>query len=113
MISPATASTGRLPRPHQVLGPHAERNLLAVACRRADLSGQRVPPAASTYALPFAAAQRAVDDVHRRRADELRDEQVVRPVVELERRADLLDAPSCITTMRSAIVIASIWSCVT
>ena len=41
---------------------------------------------------PSLRAQRAVDDVHRRRADELRDEQVVGTVVELERRADLLDA---------------------
>ena len=60
--------------------------------RRRDPSGQRTPPSASTQALPSDAAQRAVDDVHRRRADELRDEQVVGMVVELERRADLLDA---------------------
>ena len=33
------------------------------------------------------------DDVHRRRPDELRDEQVARMVVQVERRADLLDAP--------------------
>ena len=32
-----------------------------------------------------------LQEVHRRRADEARDEQIVRPVVELERRADLLD----------------------
>ena len=31
------------------------------------------------------------DDVHCRRADELRDEEIVRPVVQLERLADLLD----------------------
>ena len=33
----------------------------------------------------------ALEHVHRRRADEAGDEQVVRPVVELERRAHLLD----------------------
>ena len=31
----------------------------------------------------------AVEEIHRRRADEARDEQVLRPVVKLERRADL------------------------
>ena len=34
-------------------------------------------------------------------------------VVELERRADLLDAARRSTTMRSAMVMASTWSCVT
>jgi hypothetical protein len=53
----------------------------------------------------------AIHDIHRRRADELRDEQVVGPVM-LQWIADLLD-PSCMTTIRSAIVIASTWSCVT
>ena len=36
-------------------------------------------------------AELAVEQVHRRRADEAGDEQIVGPVVELERRADLLD----------------------
>ncbi len=39
------------------------------------------------------APHRALDHVHRRRADELRDEEIAGPVVEIERRADLLDAP--------------------
>ena len=34
-------------------------------------------------------------------------------MVEFERRAHLLDIPACSTTILSAIVIASIWSCVT
>ena len=47
------------------------------------------------------------------RADERRDEARARTVVDLERRADLLDAPSFITTMRSEIDSASSWSWVT
>src|SRR6185437_8827442 len=35
--------------------------------------------------------QLALEEIHRRRADEARDELVVRPVVQLERRTDLLD----------------------
>ena len=46
-------------------------------------------------------------------ADEAGDEAVARAVVELERRADLLDPPACSTTILSASVIASTWSCVT
>src|SRR6266849_4620447 len=34
-----------------------------------------------------------VEEIHGRRADEARHEPVLRPVVDLERRADLLDAP--------------------
>ena len=49
----------------------------------------------------------ALDEVHARRADEAGDEQVGRAVVEVERRADLLDL-SFMTAIRSASVIASI-----
>jgi len=42
-----------------------------------------------------------------------RDEGVGRMVVEFERRAHLFDHSVCMTTIRSAIVIASIWSGVT
>jgi hypothetical protein len=38
--------------------------------------------------------------------DELRDEQISRMIVELEWCAVCLTTPSCITTMRSAIVMA-------
>ena len=52
-------------------------------------------------------------DVHLRTADELRDEQIAGSLVEFARRADLLDEPSRSTTILSASVMASIWSCVT
>ena len=44
----------------------------------------------SKPALPFA-FDLALEEIHRRRADEAGDELVVRLVVEFERRADLLD----------------------
>ena len=71
-----------------MLGPDAvdHRAPLGHAARRRPAAA---PPCASTPA----AARDAADQVHRRRADELGDEQVRRPVVELERRPDLLDAP--------------------
>ena len=50
--------------------------------------GRRVP---ATRAPPRAGLER--QQVHRRRADEARDEQVGRRLVELDRRAVLLDAP--------------------
>jgi hypothetical protein len=74
----------------EVLGTHAEVNALPVAAGRA---ADRPADAAVDFDVRAAvrAPERALDHVHRRRADELRDEQVVRAVVELERRADLLD----------------------
>ena len=48
------------------------------------------PP--NAQGLDHAVPVDAVEDVHRGRADELRDEEVRRPVVELERAAELLDA---------------------
>ena len=71
-----------------------------------------MPPSPSKAALP-SPVDRGRQHVHRRRADEAGDEEVGRAVVEVERRADLLDAPSCMTTILSAMVIASIWSWVT
>ena len=53
------------------------------------------------------------DEVHARRTEKAGDEAVGRAVVELERRADLLDLPSLRTTILLAIVMASVWSCVT
>ena len=76
----------------QVLGPRAEDHRLAVAAagvgRRLELRavGQFDARRAA------AAAQRAGQEVHRRRADEAGDEQVGRVVVELQRAAGLLDA---------------------
>jgi hypothetical protein len=55
--------------------------------------------------------ERAAEEIHR--ADEIGDEGGRRPAVDLLRRAHLLDAPWFITTMRSAMVSASSWSCVT
>ena len=62
---------------HHVLRPHADE-----AVRRAR-------PAPTTSRSAGSAG--GVDHVHLRRADELRDELVGRPVVQLQRRADLLD----------------------
>jgi len=53
------------------------------------------------------------EEVHRRFADEPGDEPVHRVVVEVLRRADLLELPSLGTTTRSPSVIASAWSWVT
>ncbi len=80
------------PGDRQVLGPHA---VGAPPGRRCP--GRRPRPASARCRRPRPRPappwRRSVpdDDVHRRRADELGHEQVVRPVVELERRADLLD----------------------
>jgi len=46
-------------------------------------------------------------------ADESGDVHVGRPVVNILRATDLHDHPVIITGCRSAIAIASVWSCVT
>ena len=51
--------------------------------------------------------------VHGRRADEAGDKEVRRLFVEMNGRPDLLQDAVFITAIRSAIVIASTWSCVT
>ena len=76
-----------------------------------DLELKGLPPSTSVVVALF--LEHDVDEVHRRRADKAGDEQVDGLVVDLQRRADLLDEPSFITQMRSPIVIASIWSWVT
>ena len=57
--------------------------------------------------------QTARDEVHRRRTDEAGDKHVYRMVVKHFRRAACWMTPSFMTTIRSPIVIASIWSWVT
>ena len=52
-------------------------------------------------------AEPALDHVHRRRTDELCDENVVRVVVHLLRRAACCSSPAFITAIRSPIVMAS------
>ena len=70
----------------------------------------RSVPAITAPPRPASSAQQ----VHRRRADEARDERVRRLLVEVDRRAVLLDAARRrSSTTRSAIDIASTWSCVT
>ena len=56
---------------------------------------------------------RALDEVHRRRADECRDEEVSRVLVEPLGRVHLQDPPASSTATRWPSVIASTWSCVT
>ena len=65
-------------------------------------------------AIDRAAAAARAQQVHRRRADEARDERVRRALVELgRRRRPARSGPSRSSTTWSAIVIASTWSCVT
>ena len=73
-------------------------------CRRARPRSLRSPLAGDAR----------LEEIHARRAEEAGDEEIARPIVELERRADLLDRRRALmTTMRSAMVIASVWSWVT
>src|SRR5262245_48016174 len=76
----------------EMLGPHTVDHRTAVAvtgCRR-----QRQTDAAGTFELQTpVGADRPPEKIHRRRADEAGHEQVLWPVVELERSADLLDQP--------------------
>ena len=46
----------------------------------------------SASATVLAGDDLPLDQIHPRRADEARDEQVARPVIEIQRRPDLLDA---------------------
>src|SRR5205814_2099073 len=76
-------------RDGEVLGPDTVDGRTPVAARRRRVQrqlharGTREPGLAVHLDLPF-------EEIHRRRADEARDEQIVRPVVEFERRTDLL-----------------------
>jgi hypothetical protein len=92
-------------------GPHAVLHGLAVLPCAWFCVGQRWPSASTQLRPPH--AQRAGQHVHRRRADELRDEQVAGRSNSSSGVPICSTMPSCITTMRSAMVMASIWSCVT
>ena len=80
----------RVTRELEMIGPHAVGDGLAVGARTRT---ERPAHAVGRFDVrhPVGPAQRALHDVHCRRADELSDEQIVRTVVQLERRADLLD----------------------
>jgi hypothetical protein len=54
-----------------------------------------------------------LDEVHRGRADEPGDEEVLGPLVQHLRRRNLLENALAQHATRSPIVIASVWSCVT
>ena len=76
----------------EMFGPDAVDDLASVAA--AGRGGERQAHAAGAFEFEAAVgADGAFEKVHRRRADEARDEQISRPVVELERRADLLNQP--------------------
>src|SRR6266851_1727444 len=73
----------------EMLGPDAAHDAAPIPPRG---RGERQAQAPRPFELREAVgAHRAAQKIHRRRADEAGDEQIVRPVVELERRADLLD----------------------
>ena len=79
----------------EVLGPQAQRDLVAGLGAR----GVHVGADGRTVAQPQhrvigrGADELGLDEVHLRAADEAGDEEVVRMLVQLQRRADLLDLP--------------------
>ena len=77
--------------PACVAGPHAIVHGLARRPPPWPAGAGHKAPCASTLHWAVGAPHRALQHVHRRRADELGDEQVVGAVIEFERRADLLD----------------------
>jgi len=79
----------------EVLGAHARDDL----ARPSPAAGEAVPQPAFERHGPerqtqLAVLETGIDEVHRRRADEARDEEVDRIVVELLRRTDLLEMPA-------------------
>ena len=102
-----------------VLRPYAERHapIAGLAVARHRKGRGRRGGIACLERHPHTAVVRRRDspgqEIHLRRTDEARDKAVLRPIVEIERRADLLDASARSTTILSAMVIASTWSCVT
>src|SRR6266851_10349414 len=76
----------------EMLGADAVDGGPAVGTRRRSVEGERDPVWPGERGRTIE-ADRAAQEIHRRRADEARDEQVVRPVIELERRTNLLDQP--------------------
>ncbi len=103
-----------------------ERSVFEVLCPDADDERPGAAPGLPKRGAPFLGELRfekreadrvALDpcghEAHGRRAHEARDEEVHRLVVELLRRADLLDDSQSHHRTRSPSVIASVWSCVT
>ena len=90
-LAPTTMCSGRMPSP--IALAHRGIRLRAAASAWSDDSG-----AAASSFTPMRAsltvATRTAEEIHLRRADEAGDEAIGRMVVELERRADLLDAPA-------------------
>src|SRR6267378_4036348 len=76
----------------EMLGPHADHHFAALGDCGAHRDGQ-VHAAADRDSEPGAVSRQAAGEkIHRRRSDEARDKLVRRFVVELQGRADLLDA---------------------
>ena len=92
---------------HDIFRSHADRDLGAGGI------GQIAPKPenGATTIRRAGVDQFAFDEVHP--ADEIGDERRRRLAVDIVRRANLLDRPLFITTIRSDIVSASSWSCVT
>ena len=99
-----------------MLGPHAHQSRAARRFR-GHIGGQSNKGTrvkfTSLAAFPPLMRYLSCKQIHRRRADKLRDEDIGGAVEEFERGSDLLDMPLRITTMRSAMVMASTWSWVT
>src|SRR5499426_3716932 len=72
----------------EVLRPNAIDDGMPVAAVRRRQQRQTHAVGALEF-QPAVGVDPAIEEIHRRRADEARDEQVLRPVVKLERRADL------------------------
>ena len=99
------ASTGRSPAPRLArhlhrLGPHAQHQLVPGRQRRVEPRRAARPESRRPCPPPSATRGRAAlgphlrrHDVHHRRADELRHEEVDRVQVHLRRRAHLLQHP--------------------
>jgi hypothetical protein len=88
-----------------VLGPHAERPPAQSAVATAGPS----VPAITAPPSPRSSGSRFIGGVPMKRATNV----LAGRLVELDRRAILLDPPRLSSTTRSAIDIASTWSCVT
>ena len=107
---------GRLPRRDEPRssGADAERASRRARRRPRSRSPGRRCGCRRRRTRPRPASSATVEHVHRRVADERGDEAVCRPVVDLVRRRRAAAArPRACTATRSAIVIASAWSCVT
>src|SRR5690606_14363156 len=79
----------------EVLGADTERYRIAEGQGRAAQRQLQAAPGVQLYlaALGMYADDRTLEETHLRRAEKTGDEEIGRVVIELHRRADLLDAP--------------------